>query len=57
MKMHPRHDSYVKARIELQEALTNAIGKHQLTYPEIFGILGELLQTWDKWALKDEREA
>ena len=57
MKMHPRHEITVKAKLEISEAVTNAIGKHHLTYPEIFSILGQVFCEWAKWALKDEREA
>lgn len=57
MKMHARHNVTVKAQLEISEAVTNTIGKYDLTYPEIFAILGGLIQTWAKWAVKDEREA
>lgn len=39
MKMHERHSVTVKAQLEISGAVTAAIGKYDLTYPEIWASL------------------
>ncbi len=55
MKLHPRHEPTTLARIELSEAVSTIIGKHKLTYPELFDMLADVLKSWTKNAVKDER--
>jgi hypothetical protein len=55
VRLHPRRAIVSKARIEIGAAVNDAIGKHDLTYAELFGILAEVMQSWAKYAVRDER--
>ena len=44
-----------KAKIELSEAVVTAVQKHGLTYAELVSIFAEILQSWSKFVIRDER--
>lgn len=53
MTLHPRHDLVTKAKIDIQESVFTAIGRHDLTHAELAGIF---LQIMAQYAIRDERE-
>jgi len=56
MTLHPRHDLVTKADIDIKTAVTEAVGRHQITHAELTGILAGILLAWNKYAIRDERE-
>lgn len=55
MKLHSRHEKVTKARLDVSKAVTVAVEKYGLTYAELFEILLEEAQGWNKYALRKER--
>jgi hypothetical protein len=56
VKLHPRHDQVTKAGLQITQAVTFAVKQHELTYGELMGILAEVISTWAKFQVRDERE-
>lgn len=56
MKLHERYFIVEKAHNEIDKFVIDAISKHELTYGELFNILGRIVTSWSKWAIKDERK-
>ena len=60
MKVHPRTWIVQQASIRINTAVTEAIAQSaadQLTHTELTGILGQILLDWNRYAIRDEREA
>ncbi len=55
MKIHERVFKAKEAKIELAMAVNKIMEKHQLTYGEINGMLLEVAQSWNGYAIRDER--
>ena len=55
MNLHERSEAVAKARLEIREFITGAIGKHGLTYGELLSILGQEICGWAKLLVLDER--
>lgn len=53
--IHPRVIVVRQASIEIAQAVTNAMQKHELTYAEAFSILGEQISGLAKFAIRQER--
>lgn len=56
MKVHPRDQVTTEARHELERAMLILIAKYDLTYPEVFDMLGEQLSRSAKYAIRAERD-
>lgn len=56
MKVHPRHFTFTKARIEFLKYMLDFEERHDLTTAEKLRILGEYQQHILKYAIKAERE-
>lgn len=58
MKLHPRHDLTTSAEIDIKTAVTDAIGRHPgLSHAELQHIFLGIALSWNKYAIRDEREA
>ncbi len=57
MKLHPRHDLTTAAEIDIKTAVTKAIGRHKITHAELQHIFLQIALSWNKYAIRDEREA
>lgn len=58
MKLHPRHWLVVEAKLDIQGAVNEAISRHMtLTHAELTHILLDTAMGWNKYAIRDEREA
>lgn len=58
MKLHPRHDIVTLAEIDIKKSVCDAIGRHEdLTHAELQGIFLAVAASWNKFAIRDEREA
>lgn len=55
MTCHPRELVVQQASADIKVALGRVIPKYNLTYGELFSILGECIQNWAKFAIRDER--
>ena len=56
MRLHPRHALVVAAKLDIQRAVTEAIGRHHLTHAELAHILLDTALGWNRYAIHDERE-
>lgn len=55
--IHPRHFPVEKAYLDIDNAVTEAIGKNpDLTYMELMFILNRLAASWIKYGIHDERK-
>lgn len=41
---------------DIQKAITDAVGRHELTHAELTAILAAQVVQWNKYAIRDERE-
>ncbi len=58
MKLHPRHDLTTKAEIDMQFAVNKVVGRHpDLSHAELQHIFLGIALSWNKYAIRDEREA
>ncbi len=58
MKLHPRHDLTTAADIDIKTAVTEAIARHpDLSHAELQHIFLGIALSWNKFAIRDEREA
>lgn len=56
MKLHPRHDLTTKAKIDIQESIATAVGRHpDITHAELHHILAGIVLAWSIFAVRDER--
>jgi hypothetical protein len=53
--IHPRYYIVRKAAIELSEAMSKIIRTHDLTHAEVTSILVEECQSWNAYAIREER--
>jgi hypothetical protein len=56
MTRHQRAAVYDFAHNELDKFVIDLCDKYKLTYGELFGILGQVMCSWARWQVKDERE-
>ena len=56
MKIHPRDKVTTEARHELEGTMLALIAKYDLTYGEVFEMLGEQLSRTAKYAVRSERQ-
>lgn len=56
MKLHPRHEPVVLGGIAIAEAVTKAVKDYNLTYGELYAILGGQITSWARFQMRDERE-
>lgn len=57
LTLHPRHDLTTRAKIDIQEAVTDAISRHpEVTSAELIYILLAVTTRWNIFAIRDERE-
>ena len=54
-KMHPRARLAAEAGGEISDAVFRIIGKHDLTYGEAFGVMGDIIQSLAKHMIREER--
>ncbi len=58
MKLHARHHIVTAAEIDIKTAVTEAIGRHKdITHAELQHIFLGIALSWNKYAIRDEREA
>lgn len=57
IQLHPRWRITSLAHNELDKAVINIVEKHGLTYGELFNILGQILCSWSKCQVKEERKS
>ena len=57
MKLHPRHEQMTKAGLEIQEAITAASVKHDLTDAEVISILSVYISSIARFQIRGERES
>lgn len=55
MKLHPRHDQNVKARLAIQEAVIAAVKDFDLTFAELISILAGQINSWTVLQVRSER--
>jgi predicted transcriptional regulator len=55
-RLHPRHGLVERASIDLQESVVGVVQRHSLTHAELQNILIRVMASWNKWAVRDERE-
>jgi len=55
MKLHPRHEPTTKAGIDIQVAVNEAVREYDLTHNELTQILAQIILSWNKYAIRDER--
>lgn len=55
MEIHPRVFKVTEAKLKLATALNEIMAEYGLTYAETNGILLEVAQTWNSYAVRDER--
>lgn len=55
MKLHPRTRVVDKARLEFDQFLLDLADKHELTYGELFSILGQAIANNAKYQIRTER--
>lgn len=53
--MHPRYMVTAKAHNELDLAVIEIVKKYDLTYGELFNVLGQISCSWSRCMVKDER--
>lgn len=54
-RIHPRERVVAVARGEISLAVSEVVSRHDLTYAEVFSILGGEIQGFAKYAIRDER--
>lgn len=58
MTLHSRHDLVTKAEIDMKQSACAVISRHPLiTHAELMGIFISVMASWNKYAVRDEREA
>ena len=55
MKLHPRTRVVDKARLEFDQFLLDLADKHELTYGELFSMLGQAIANNAKYQIRAER--
>ena len=55
MKLHPRTRVIDKARLEFDQFLLDLADKHELTYGELFSLLGQAITNNAKYQIRAER--
>lgn len=55
MTLHERHEPTAIANCEFNTALAEIIGKHKLSYGELFAMLSSAMAQWAKYLVRDER--
>ena len=55
MKLHPRHSTVEKARIDIAALISEQVVKHVITLTEVMGILIQELSQYQLYALRQER--
>jgi len=55
VRIHPRTRIVQRAEQEIGEAVSTAVGQHDLTYVELTQILASAQLHWAKYALRSER--
>lgn len=55
MSLHPRYFNVNEAKYKVLEAILKIEQEYELTYGEIFGILGDTVSDYAKYAIRDER--
>ena len=53
--LHPRHRTVETAYLAIDECIGKTMKASELTYGELFNILGRILCSWSRYAIKDER--
>lgn len=57
MTLHPRHAIVTKAEIDMKQAACAVISRHpHITHAELMGIFISIMASWNKYAVRDERE-
>jgi hypothetical protein len=56
MKLHPRHFIVSAAKIDIDKSVCDAVGRHDLTHAELTSILADLVASWNRYAIRAERE-
>jgi hypothetical protein len=55
LKLHPRAQIITRARLEFDEFLVDLEQKHELTFGELFSILGNAISNFAKYQIRAER--
>lgn len=55
MKLHPRSSLVTQARLEFDKFLLDLEQKHELTYGELFALLGNSIANLAKYQIRSER--
>ncbi len=55
MKVHPRMFEVQKIHIEMATAVTEIVRKNDLTHAELMQILLQIMTSWNRYAVRDER--
>jgi len=56
VKLSPRHEPTVQAKIGLSKCVGGLVEKYHLTYPELIAILAQEIEGWTKFQIRDERK-
>lgn len=54
-ELHERVFPVQEAGIKLKQAICEIAEKYELTYAELFALLGEQVMQWSKYAIREER--
>lgn len=55
MNLHPRHDQVSRAGLTIKEDICATVVKYGLTFAELIGILAEVIASWTKSEIREER--